>query len=68
MDFSLLKYADDMALVAHVRDMNSLAAYHELVGKLIDWIEESSLELNISKTKELCYGGKRTSISPSLNP
>ena len=66
MDFSLLKYADDIALVAHIRDVNSLSAYHKLVGKLMTWIEESSLELNISKTKKLCCGGKHT--SNSLHP
>lgn len=51
---TLLKYTDDMALVAHLTDSISLAAYHQQVDLLITLIEESSLELNISKTKELC--------------
>ena len=60
-DIFLLKYADDMALVADIKDHSSLAAYYQQVNTLMLWIKESSLELNISKTKELCCGGRRTS-------
>ena len=52
-----------MALVAQLRDENSLSAYCEQVETLMFWIEESSLELNISKTKELFCVGRRTSDS-----
>lgn len=57
-DISLFKYADDMALVAHIKDHMSLAAYYQQVNTLMLWMKESSLELNISKTKELCCGGR----------
>jgi len=56
---SLFKYVDDMALVAHIKDANSLSAYHQQVDTLMSCIKESSLELNISKTKELCCAGRR---------
>ncbi|KAJ8348924.1 hypothetical protein SKAU_G00275130 [Synaphobranchus kaupii] len=39
-----------MALVAHLRDKNSLYAYHQ--------------QVDTSKAKELCCGGRRTSDSP----
>lgn len=55
-----------MALVAHIKDHMSLAVYYQQVNTLMLWIKESSLELNISKTKELCCGGRRTSSPKPL--
>ncbi|KAK7909723.1 hypothetical protein WMY93_014407 [Mugilogobius chulae] len=52
----LLKYADDMALVAHVPDSRALTQYHEQVNSLVHTFAQCSLELNITKTKELCCG------------
>ncbi len=46
---SLLKYADDMALVAYMRDEQSLVTYRRFVDSMVFWFQESSLELNISK-------------------
>ena len=63
--------ADDMALVAHLTDSNSLTAYHQQVDSLITLIEESLLELNIPKTKELCCCRRVTpgeSAHPLLQP
>ncbi|CAL8236604.1 unnamed protein product [Arctogadus glacialis] len=37
------KYADDMALVADIKDHSSLAAYYQQVNTLMLWIKESSL-------------------------
>ena len=65
-DIPLFKYADDMALVANIKDHSSLAAYYQQVNALMQWIKESSLELNISKTKELCCGGRQTSSPQPL--
>ncbi len=60
---SLLKYADDMALVAYMRDEQSLVTHRQFVDYMVLWFQESSLELNISKTKELCCGRLRLSNS-----
>ena len=65
-DIPLFNYADDMALVADIKDHSSLAAYYQQVNALQQWIKESSLELNISKTKELCCGGRQTSSPQPL--
>lgn len=65
-DISLFNYVDDMALVAHIKDHMSLAVYYQQVNTLMLWIKESSLELNISKTKELCCGGRQTSSPKPL--
>ncbi len=58
-DMSLLKYADDLVLVACMRDEQSLVTYRQFVDSMVLWLQESSLELNISKTKELCCGRLR---------
>ncbi len=60
---SLLKYADDMALVAYMRDEQSLVTFRQFVDSMVLWFQESSLELNRSKTKELCCGRLRPSNS-----
>ncbi len=51
-----IKYADDMALVGCVKDIQSLDTYLNFVNYITIWTEESSLQLNISKTKEMCCG------------
>lgn len=51
----LLKYADDTALVASMTDEQSLVTYRQYIDTRVLWFQESSLKLNISKTKELCY-------------
>ncbi len=56
---SLLKYADNIALVAYMRDEQSLVTYRRFVDSMVLWFQESSLELNISKTKEQCCGRLR---------
>ena len=50
----LVKYADDMALVANLTDDDSLSTYKQYVNTMDLWFKRSSLELNITKTKELC--------------
>ncbi len=64
-NMTLLKYANDMALVAHLTDTNSLTAYSQQVDSLVSLIEESFLELNISKTKELCCCRRVTPGGPT---
>ena len=50
----LFKYADDMALVANLTDEHTLSTYRQYVSAMALLFKESLLQLNISKTKELC--------------
>lgn len=52
-NYKLYKYADDMALVALLWKDCVHFEYEEQVLKLEKWCEESSLLINVSKTKEL---------------
>ena len=60
---ALLKYADDMTLAAHVVDAEALSQYQLEVNTLVQVFAENSLELNISKTKEL-WSKRTTSTCP----
>lgn len=51
---TLIKYVDDMALVAHITDSQALTQFQLEVNTLVQTFAESALELNISKTKKLC--------------
>ena len=64
---ALFKYADDIALVAHMSHTDALARYQQAVDNLSETFVELSLELNIAKTKELCCGG-RDKASPLFQP
>ncbi len=55
-NLTLRKYTDDMALVGRVKDIQSLDTYLKFVNYITIWTEESFLQLNISKTKEMCCG------------
>ena len=59
---SLIKYADDLALMARLKDELSLTLYHSHIQKLCLSLKERFLELNVTKTKELVLGD-----SPHLN-
>ena len=59
---SLIKYADDLALMSRLKDEISLTLYHTHIQKLCISLKERFLELNVSKTKELVLGN-----SPQLN-
>lgn len=52
-NLTLIKYADDMALVSCQKEMNC-TSYFEYIDSIICWFESSFLHLNIEKTKELC--------------
>ena len=54
---SLIKFADDMALVARLKDEHSLSQYIQYTQILQGWFESSFLYLNVDKTKELCLTG-----------
>ena len=56
-DISLVKDADDMALVACLQDVTS-PSYSQCINHLATWFDGSFLDLNVSKTKELCFRGR----------
>ncbi len=56
----LFKFADDMALVGLLLNEDSLATYFSHVSLLNEWCEESFLEINVGKTKELVLDAKKT--------
>ena len=56
---TLVKFADDIALVARLRDENSLAENFLHLDFLNSWFKESFLDLNISKTKELVFDSRK---------
>ena len=60
---TLIKYADDMALVGCLKDDYSLSQYFLQIDSLNCQFKSSFLELNIAKTKELIFGkGKAGNI------
>ena len=59
---SLIKYADDLALIARLRDEFSLSVYHTYIDQLCQNLKDRFLELNVTKTKELVFGN-----TPSLD-
>ena len=54
----LFKFADDMTLAGLLLNEDSLATYFSHVLLLNEWCEESFLEINIGKTKELVLDGR----------
>ena len=64
----LIKFADDMALIARLIDEHSLSAYFDFIAKLAAWFNDSFLVLNITKTKELCLESKRATDPSLLRP
>ena len=64
---TLIKFADDMALVARLKDEHSLSKYFLFVDSLQSWFDSSFLELNVGKTKEICITGGRKQ-DPSTRP
>ena len=67
---TLIKFADDMALVARLKDELSLANYFLYVDTMKSWFDTSFLELNVRKTKEMCLmRGRKQNVSlcQSLN-
>lgn len=63
---TLFKYADDMALVAHLSDTRALSDYYKPVNNLVTTFQETSLELNIDKTKELYCRSRETPSSQQM--
>ena len=52
---TLIKFADDMALAARLKDKQSLSSYFNFIGHLISWFDESYLKLNVKKTNKSSF-------------
>ena len=61
---TLIKYADDMALVGRLKDELSLFEYRLQIDALASQFISTFLKLNTTKTKELVFGGGRISQTP----
>ena len=61
---TLIKYADDMTLVACLKD-DSLSQYFLQIDSLNCQFTSSFLKLNIAKTKELIFGKGKSGNSPT---
>ena len=57
---TLIKFADDMALVARLKYEASLSSYFSEIDHLCCWFKENFLTLNITKTKELVLGNRKS--------
>ena len=65
---TLITFVDDMALVARLKDEQSLSSYFNFIGHLISWFDESYLKLNVKKTKELFIEEHRARDTSLLQP
>ena len=61
---TLIKYADDMALVGRLKDELSLFEYRLQIDALASQFTSTFLKPNTTKTKELVFGGGRISQTP----
>ena len=61
---TLIKFADGMALVARLKDEQSLSSYFNFFGHLISWFDESYLKLNVKKPKNFLLNN----IGPGIHP
>ena len=65
----MIKFADDIALVARLKDKQSLSSFFNFIGHLISWFDESYLKLNVEKkTKELFIEEHRARDTSLLQP
>ena len=54
---TLVKFADDMALIARLKDEFTLTQYCLYIDTLRSWFDDIFLELKVQKTKEVCIEG-----------
>ena len=59
---SIIKYADDTAILGLLNDAASEARYKRQVENFCDWCATNQLELNISKTKEQFFDFRKGNI------
>ena len=65
---TLIKFADDMALTARLKDESSLSQYFDFICTLVKWFNDSYLKLNVKKTKEICFEQHRVKDPALLRP
>ena len=65
---TLIKFADDMALVARLKNEQSLCNYLDFIEYLISWFDKSFLKLNVQKTKEILFEEERAKDPSLLRP
>ena len=61
---TLIKYADDMTFVGRLKDEHPLSEYLFQIDALTFQFKSSFLKLNTTQTKELMFGGGRTTRPP----
>ena len=64
---SLLKYADDMALVGLFLKRSDGDSYFKQTNNLQEWCRSSGLHINVEKTKELIIKGNNLPMSQPLS-
>ena len=64
---TLIKFADDMALVARLKDEQSLSSYFNFIEHLISWFDESYLKLNVKKKPKELFIEKHRARDTSLS-
>ena len=64
---TLIKFADDMALVTRLKEEQSLSSYFNFIGHLISWFDKSYLQINVKK-KELFIEKHRARDKSLLQP
>ena len=64
-DISVLKYADDTAIVGHIK--GSETDYREYLTWFKDWCKENFLDLNSSKTKEMIIDFRNSKLVDPRN-
>jgi hypothetical protein len=57
-----------MALVARLIDEQSLSQYFLFIDSLTSWFDSSFLELNVQKTKEICFEESRARDASLVRP
>ena len=63
---TLVMFADDMALIAGLKDECTFTQYFLYIDTLLSWFDDSFLELNVQKTKEVCIEGGRAGAETYL--
>jgi hypothetical protein len=65
-DTSIIKYADDTAIIGLISDDND-RDYQNCISYVLAWCKENFLEINVTKTKEIVWDFRRKSyIYPQL--
>ena len=59
----ILKFADDTTVIGLITNSDE-SEYRDQVNKLISWCNDSNLELNVNKTKEMIVDFRRKKSSP----